>query len=207
MATLTLSNTFLETDLSGLIAPSTALDTFNHVSDDLSSAEFDDFDSESVTESANTITIKNPTFFGSYVYDIVGTVTFKYDADDNLTSANASFSSVTIKDVRETITIRATLKVALTYDARNDAFKLSGSDNFTSLSSVYDDRSKWSLSVATVSSYSYDSATDTGTSSRSETFTGFATSDSLGNSAAFNGKIAYSVKDDDYTGFFTSASF
>jgi hypothetical protein len=118
-------------------------------------------------------------------------VTFKYDADDNLTSANASFSSVTIKDVRETITIKATLKVALTYDARNDTFKLSGSDNFTSISSVYDDRSKWSLSVATVSSYSYDSATDKGTSSRSETFTGFSTSDSVGNSAAFNGKIAY----------------
>jgi hypothetical protein len=134
-------------------------------------------------------------------------VTFKYDADDNSTSANASFSSVTIKDVRGTITIKATLKVALTYDARNDTFKLFGSDSFTSISSVEEDRSKWSLSVATVSSYSYDSATDKGTSSRSETFTGFSTSDSLGNSAALNGKIAYSAKDDDYTGFFTSASF
>jgi len=208
MATINISETLISTDLGSLRAPSDLVDTLRNIQSDLEEFQLDDEPSVSGT----TETYKNPHAFGSnYYYTFTGSAVIKYNSDGDVISGSGNFSKFTIDTSEDLdgglITVNGSLVASQTYNAKADSYKISKSGSISGVSFVGADKSKWSISCSSSVKYSYDSATDKEIISRSETISGFSSSDAAGNGLAYSGKFTYNSNTESYSGFMTSLMF
>ncbi|MCE2872012.1 MAG: hypothetical protein LW714_11520 [Oxalobacteraceae bacterium] len=202
MATITLTNSPLESSLSTFTTPGSLINFSSSVSADLDSllSVGAGFDSEPAV-SGLTFTYKNPSYSGEIGdYNFKGTVTTKFNSNDELQSASGSLTGATIATSDGTITLKGSAKT------QTSATKTAYSFSFSDLSFVGTNGSAWSFKGSIAESYSYDLKTDDEIYKSSVSITSFSSTDINKNKLTLSGSLKYSDTTELWTGYMTTLS-
>lgn len=201
MATITLTKSLLNTNLSKLLTPGQLQDIALNISEDLAYAldgGYEDFE-PIVSNNGRTYTYKDPVIDGYYgSLAMKGSVVENYDIYGDAVSGSASLSSFVYSGNSGKLTVNTSLKVT---DSNNGySIKSTGSGaNF-----LGNDGSKWAIKNSGSYSYTYNYNTDKVTSSFSDTITSYSSTDAAGNSISFAGSYKYNSNSQEYSGYMTS---
>lgn len=205
MATIALSKTLLDKDLSHLVTPSAALNVVNLILEDLSAIAAGDasvLSSEPTYSSdGRTETYTNPTYNGLYgSLSMTGSIVTKYDTYGEAVSGSGS--------VNNFVYTTSTGKLMVTGSIKGSANSSSASYSVTgtAVSFVGNDGGQWSIKESLTYSYKENFLTGAVNESNSETITSFSSSDSIGNSISFSGSYKYNATTDNYSGYMTSVT-
>lgn len=200
MANITLTQSLLDTRLDGFALPSNAFSLTGSVNADIDSViqTGGGFDSEPVI-SGSTYTYQNPTYSGEAgEYRFIGTVTAKYDNNNELISAGGSITGATIVGDEGTLTLKGTVKTQITTS------KVSYNMAYKELSYAGRDGSAWSLKGAIALSYSYDFKTDKESAKYSAAITSLSSTDANQNNLTLSGNLKYAIATDTWSGYVTT---
>lgn len=197
MATITLSQSFLERDLSGLFTPVAVKDSVKSIFSDL---QGDVSFNEDVPKNG---ILKNPTFSGTAgEYKTNGSVIYKINSAGDV-SGSSNFKGAAITTDRGNINLTGAFSINSSFDGN-----YSSSQKLTNISYVDEGGSTWSVVGGYNLINKYSATNDKTTHSYSESFQSFTSTDSNKNSINFVGNLKWNYPNDEAveSGYISSLS-
>ena len=197
MTTITLVQNLLDTDISTIPSPSLAMDTVNQFSSKLSSGVLDGIVSDYTVKGSQLI-YKDPVFSnGGSEYQFRGTIVANLNSNGDPTSASFNLQ------MPEIAANNGVVSTDLIIKGSANASGYTESVSMKKVSFKGDDGSRWTLNGSETFNVKYNSNNDVTTSSRTESYSSYSSSDSNGNSILFSGNIKYNPKTETMTGSIT----
>ena len=200
MATIKLSRTLLDTDLSNLWTPSQVFAVIDRIGEDFLSLIDGGFTAVDpiISNGGKTYTYKNPVVDGYYGnLSMKGSAVIKYDAYGDPVSGSLNFNNfVYVND-------EGTLKVSATLTGSDNSSSYSLKITSTGASYEGSDGSKWSIKESESYSYKYNYNTGAENYSYSDKITSLSSSDTSGNTINYSGNYTYNNATEDYSGYMT----
>jgi Ca2+-binding RTX toxin-like protein len=201
MATINLSKSLLNTDLSELVTPSQLEEILQYIGEDLASTldgAYFDVD-PIISNNGKTETYKNLIIDGYYgSLSMKGSAVINYDNYGDYVSGSLSFNNFVYTNNNGKLTVASSMTAS--ENGSSASYKITS----TGASYVGSDGSKWAIKSSETISYKYNYNTDIETYSYSDTITSYSSSDASGNSITFSGSYKYNSNTEEYTGYMTS---
>ena len=206
MTTVTVSNAFINTDLSGIRVGQSLNDSFFTIYEETVSWFRDGANiNEEPDPDGNKFTITNPTINGSYAtYGTTGSLSGTLDAYGETSSMVINLTNLTAwtTDSYEygdgTIKFTGSIKGSIKNNIETDTYTV------TQANYIGDDGSRWSVSGSLKYTYKENYITGYITDSFTGSFNSMSSSDVSGNSILLTGKYTYNAAIDDFTGYMTT---
>ncbi|CAN6135204.1 RTX calcium-binding nonapeptide repeat [Methylophilaceae bacterium] len=204
MATIKLSRTLLDTDLSNLLTPSQVLAVTDRIGEDfsllISNESFTAVD-PIISNGGKTYTYKNPVVDGYYgTLSMKGSAVIKYDAYGDPVSGSLNFNNLVYANDEGTLKVSATLTGSA--NSSGSSYKITS----TGINYEGSDGSKWSIKESESYSYKYNYNTDIESETYSSRITSLSSSDTAGNTINYSGNYTYNNTTDEYSGYMTSVT-
>jgi Ca2+-binding RTX toxin-like protein len=205
MTTVTVSNAFMNTDLSGIRVGQSLSDAFFTMYEETISWFGEEAPiSSDYTIIGNKFTYTNPSFDGTYgTYTTTGTFSGTFDSNYDMTTGAINITNLTARTTDNyeygdgVITLTGSIKGSFKNNIETDTYTV------TKARYVGNDGS-WEIGGSLKYTYKENSNTGEIIDSFTGSFSSISSSDTSGNSVLLTGKYTYNSSIDDFTGYMTT---
>jgi Ca2+-binding RTX toxin-like protein len=206
MTTVTVSNAFMNSDLSGIRVGQSLSDAFFTMYEETISwfGEGAPISSD-YTISGNKFTFSNPSFDGTYgTYTTTGTFSGTFDSNNDMTTGAINLTNLTARTTNAYLYGDGV--ITLTGSIKGSVKNNIGTDTYTVTKASYEgnDGAKWSIGASLKYTYKENYNTGKITENFTGSFNSMSSSDAAGNSVLLTGKYTYNATIDDFTGYMTT---